>query len=73
MSIVCKIDRECGVITRGCETSGIKFGFDPGFSTKDTLLYLVELLLSDSPSTSLSRGVIHVASSKWHLLLRASR
>jgi hypothetical protein len=56
-----------------CETSGIKFGFDPELSTKDTLLYLVILLLSDSPSSPLSRGVIHVASSKWHLLLRARR
>jgi hypothetical protein len=56
-----------------CETSGTKFEFDPEFSTKDTLLYLAELLLSDSPSTSLSRGVIHVAASMWHLLLCTSR
>jgi hypothetical protein len=73
ISIVCKIRIGCGAITRGCETSGIKFEFDPDSNTKDTLLVIVELLLSDNPSTSLSRGVIHVAASMWHLLLCTSR
>jgi len=50
-------------LTRGCETNGSKFEFDPDSTTKDTLLYLVELLLSDIPSSPLSRGVIHVAAS----------
>jgi hypothetical protein len=50
-----------------------QFQFDPVGLTKDTLLVIVKLLLSDSPSTSLSRGVIHVAPSMWHLLLRTSR
>jgi hypothetical protein len=72
ISIVCKIRIGCGAITRGCETSGIKFEFDPDSNAKDTLLVLVELLLSESPSTSLSRGVIHVAYTMWHLLLRTS-
>jgi hypothetical protein len=70
VSIVCKRDRGCGAITRGHGTSGTKFEFDPDTNTKDTLLVLAELLLSDSPSTSRSRGVIHVAVSMWHLLLR---
>jgi hypothetical protein len=69
ISIVCKIQIGCGAITRGCETSGTKFEFDPDSNTKDTLLVIVELLLSDSPSTSLSRGIIHVAHLMWHLLL----
>jgi hypothetical protein len=69
ISIVCKIQIGCGAIIRGCETSGTKFEFDPDSNTKDTLLYLVELLLSDSPSSPLSRGIIHVAPSMWHLLL----
>jgi hypothetical protein len=56
-----------------CETSGTKFECDPDSNTKDTLLVSVELLLSDSPSTSLSCGVIHVAYAKWHLLLSTSR
>ena len=68
ISIVCNIQVGCGAITRGCETNGTKFAFDPDSATKDTLLVIVELLLSDSPSTSLSRGVIHVAPSMWHLL-----
>ena len=48
-------------MTRGSETSGIKIECTLTRTTKDRLLFTVELLLSDSPSTSLSRGIIHVA------------
>lgn len=55
-------------LTRGSETSGIKIECTLTRTTKDRLLFIVELPLSDSPSTSLDRGVIHVAVTLWHFL-----
>ena len=56
-------------MTGGSETSGIKIECTLTRTTKDRLLFIVELLLSDSPSTSLGRGIIHVADTSWHFVL----